>query len=135
MAEANATETQQNIQRTADYTETYANNVHYESSVWDLKVLLGRLDQSSGLSITKQFLGVSIPWMQVKLMIHHLQVNLTIHEAYNGPVAIRNDLLPKLPQVTDEQLKDPLFKATVEKIAELHNKFLSSLQHGQATER
>src|SRR5262245_15027909 len=108
MAEQNAA-SPRNIERTPDYTETYANNIHFESSIWDLKILLGRLDQSHGRNLTKQFLGVSVPWQQVKLMIHFLQINLAIHESYNGPVRLREDVLPKLPHFTEDQLKNPQF--------------------------
>jgi len=131
----NATATPRTIQRTDDYHEVYANSIHLESSFWDLKLLLGRLDQSGEVAVTRQFLGVSLPWAQVKLLAHHLHVNIAIHEIYNGPITLRNDILPQIPQGTEDQMKDPLFKAAVEKITELHKQLLMSFQNVEAPKR
>ena len=54
--------------QTEDFRNTYANNVLFETSVWDLKMIFGQLDQRLGQNAVVQHTAVAVPWPQVKIM-------------------------------------------------------------------
>jgi hypothetical protein len=51
-----------------EMVDAYANNVYYEASAWDLKLIFGQLDQQNGAKIV-QHTAITVPWPLVKLMI------------------------------------------------------------------
>jgi len=89
-----------NIQREMeeDFASLYANNVVYEPSVWDLKLIFGQLDQKStggeGQATVDYHTAITLPWSVVKLMVYYLRVNLAGHEAETGPVKLPERVLP-----------------------------------------
>lgn len=114
--------------RANDFFETYANQATYESSVWDLKIIFGQLDQSSGAGRVKQTLAVTIPWTQAKLAVFSLKLLVTGMELQNGKIQIRPDLLPvEAPALTPDQENDPLARATHEAYKRLREEFLREL--------
>jgi len=78
---------QSQFERDEDFLPVYANNVLFEPSVWDLKMIFGQLDQSEGKAVVEQHTAVTIPWAQAKVLSYYLQVNLT---AYASALA-KND--------------------------------------------
>ena len=63
------------IEKDEDLLEVYANNVFFESSVWDIKMLFGTLDQSKDQQISiHQHTAISIPWLQAKVMAYFLHL-------------------------------------------------------------
>lgn len=80
-----------------DFAALYANNVQAESSVWDLKVIFGILDQSSQPPKVVQHTSINLPWAQIKLLSFYLRVNLAIHEAQNGKVLTPPSIMPPDP--------------------------------------
>jgi hypothetical protein len=91
-----------------DFTSLYANNVHFESSIWDFKMLFGQLDQSQGAdhTVIEQHTAMTVPWLQVKLMAYFLTVNLTFHQNNNGLVRVPTGVLPNRPDPTNPTLDD-----------------------------
>lgn len=81
--------------RIATFHEHYANNLKFEASVWDLKMIFGMLDQSQTPSVVHQQLSVNIPWIQAKLAMYFIYVNLVFHESANGAVKIPDAVLPR----------------------------------------
>ena len=119
------------LERTENFVSRYANNLRFESSVWDLKVIFGELDQSQGDELVHQHTLITLPWTTVKLLIYFLRVNLTLHERQNGKVKMASSVWPapldrtKIPpDVTD----DPQFKAAAEVIAKLREEFITAQQ-------
>ena len=94
--------------RSSDFSSIYANNVFFEASAWDLKIIFGELDQSSGTASIQQRAAVTIPWPQAKLMSFWLRVQVELAEAtVKAKIPIRPDLLPaELPALTAEQQSD-----------------------------
>jgi hypothetical protein len=91
-----------NIQRETeeDFASLYANNIMYEASVWDLKLIFGQLDQKliEGHGQTVDYhTAITLPWSTVKSMIYFLRVNLATHEAEAGPVKLPERVVPARP--------------------------------------
>src|SRR5689334_3796431 len=74
------------FKRSEDFVELYANNVKFESSVWDLKLVFGELDQSLGPNVVVQHTAITIPWPQIKLLLFGLNISLTEHEGRAGRI-------------------------------------------------
>lgn len=85
--------------RAQDFFEIYANNVNFESSVWDLKLILAVLDQDPNSPPFKQLGSVHVPWMQAKIMAYYLLMNIVFHEASNGPIDVVRSVAP--PNIED----------------------------------
>ncbi len=86
---------------------TYANNSRFETSVWDLKILFGQLEQHRGSAVIDWHTGVTIPWMQAKVFLYYMWVNLMFHEmGQTGPITVHSNVRPPLPPPpTDEEKK------------------------------
>lgn len=121
MAEETQPTSQITYQRADNFTDQYANNVYFETSLWDLKLIFGQLDQGLGQNFVVQHGSVTLPWAQVKVLSYFLQVNLTAHEIRNGRVVLPPGLIPAIPkQVAKEFAND-------QKAVEIH-KVVSGMQ-------
>jgi hypothetical protein len=95
-------------QRNEDFTTLYANNVLFEPSVWDLKLIFGELDQSTVPNVIAQHTAVSISWLQAKLMSYFLQGQIAAYEADNGTIRVPPAVIPprpnpEMPEVTGNE--------------------------------
>jgi hypothetical protein len=115
-------------QRAANFTTAYANNVYFESSAWDLKIVFGQLEQPPGQPVVvTQHTAVTIPWAQAKLALYYLRIHVEGSELQNGKISIRSNLLPaEPPPLTPEQEKDPLAKQLYELVRKRRAEFLES---------
>jgi hypothetical protein len=109
--------------------EAYANNIYYESSSWDLKLIFGQLDQSEGKVRVVQHSAITVPWAQAKLMVYWLKGQLEAHELVNGKVHIPPPVIPPpLPPLTEEIKKsDPNAEAVYAIFNRLRDEFISNL--------
>lgn len=82
------------FERSNDFSPVYANNARFEATVWDLKLIFGEVDLSSGNEVVIQHTAITVPWSLVKLLIFFLQGNLILHEAQNGKVRVPPNQLP-----------------------------------------
>jgi hypothetical protein len=82
------------IVRTNDFVDRYANNVSLESSVWDLKILFGTLDQTTSPDSVRHHTAMHITWAQAKLMMFFLQATIMFHEAASGKIKIPEGAMP-----------------------------------------
>src|SRR5258708_3692666 len=64
----------------------YANNARFESSVWDFKIFFGQLQKDAGN--VDWHTVVTIPWLQAKLLLYFLRINVAFHEIDNGQLRI-----------------------------------------------
>ena len=82
-----------------DVAPVYANNVRFEMSAWDLRMLFGQLlpqaSRSSDGNIVDWHTDVTIPWAQARLMHLFLGINLALYEAENGPIKVPRGILPQ----------------------------------------
>jgi hypothetical protein len=85
-----------------DFRSVYANNVFFEGSLWDMKMLLGQLDQQIGPNAVVQHTAITLPWAQVKLMRYFLGLHLLSHEMRFGRVQIPTNMVPPIPEELPE---------------------------------
>lgn len=119
--------TQVEFKHTEDFSSLYANSVRLESSVWDLKLIFGELDQSAGKEVVMQHTAISLPWVQVKLMIHLLQVNLAGHELENGKVHVPLRVVQPELQLPPELENNDQAKALRDLANKMRAEFISNL--------
>lgn len=78
-----------------DVVPVYANNVKFEMSAWDLRILFGQLMSSTeGKGNVDWHTDVTLPWAQAKLMHLYLGMNLMLYERENGRISIPAAVLP-----------------------------------------
>jgi hypothetical protein len=107
-----------------DFTALYANSIIAESSVWDLKVIFGILDQSTQPHKVVQHTSINLPWAQIKLLSYLIPINLIIHESQNGKVPIPENIMPPNPE--DLELTG-ISDEVREKLIKLYKEFRSAL--------
>jgi hypothetical protein len=90
--------------RADDFSAQYANNVFYETSLWDMKLIFGQLDQTLGPNVVVQHGSITMPWPQVKMMLYFLRANLAAHEARNGRVGLQPTLISLVPDKVPKEL-------------------------------
>jgi hypothetical protein len=116
--------------RTQDFVNRYANNVQFEASAWDLRLIFGQLDQS--LSVEKDYIdqhtAMAIPWSHVKLMAYLLRVHVIMHEAKVGRVHVPGGLIYRMtddiPPEFKEQFKEDI-EAVWNDLRELYEDFVN----------
>ena len=125
-----------NFEFIEDLHEEYANNVFYESSTWDLKLLFGQLDQSGQLSNSEPKIKtvihstVTVPWTQAKLMFYWLKGHIEAHEMVNGEIHMPSSLIPpELPPLSEELKKsDPNAERVYALFDRIRKEFIESLK-------
>jgi hypothetical protein len=85
------------FERDEDFESVYANNINFEASVWDLKLIFGLLDQSNNKQTVRQHTAISIPWVQAKLLLYFLEVNIGAYEADYGVIRVPAAVTPPVP--------------------------------------
>jgi hypothetical protein len=112
--------------------EAYANNVLYESSVWDLKFVFGQLDQSAGTAPAKvtAHSAITVPWAQAKLIAYWLRVQIEVQEMTIGKIKIPAAVIPPPPPPLTDELKrsDPNAEKVYALIGKLRDEFVASLE-------
>ena len=80
-----------------EFQDFFANNTLLHSSLWDLRILFGQVDQTleGGAAVYKA--SVSIPWPQVKVFVYFLRLHLSGYEARNGRIRIPPGIIPEWP--------------------------------------
>ena len=111
------------IERAEDFVAYYANNASVETSVWDLRILFGQLDQAVGKVF--QELSVNMPWNLAKLLLFHLQVQVAAFEIQHGKMKIAAEIIPPpFPPPPDELKDNPVFQKVFEAINKIHADFV-----------
>jgi hypothetical protein len=111
--------------RAENYAEVYANNVRFESSVWDLKAVFGTLDQGTPDSAmypatVKFHTAVTTPWAQVKLALYSLYLNVMFHENAEGTVSVSKIVVPPpVAELVPEMANTEAGRAMIERDAKL----------------
>lgn len=108
--------------RGPDYVERYANNIRFEASAWDLRVLFGLLDQSESPLMIHQHTAMNISWQHAKVAAYFLMVNIAIQEARNGNIEIPASVMPDPLDSYFEDLKeDDKAKAMLERVRRIRS--------------
>jgi hypothetical protein len=100
----------------------YADNAFFETSVWDLKVIFGQLEQHTGKVNIDWHTAVTMPWLQAKLLSYYLRVNLAAYELAHGNIKVPSNVQPPTPEPPQEEpvASDPTASALYEAAKRLH---------------
>jgi hypothetical protein len=109
--------------RDEDFVSLYSNNVQLEQSAWDLKLIFGQLDQSSGKAVVEQHTAMTIPWAQVKLLAYFLELQVGSYEAEYGTIRIHPSIRPPLPDASQVDPQNTLAQALVNHFVHRHRWF------------
>jgi hypothetical protein len=116
------------FQRVEGFVSKYANNVRYESTVHDLKLIFGESDQAAGPEVVRQHTAITIPWTAAKLARYYLDVNLLFHEVYVSKIEVASNQIP-LPfsEPSPEMIAtDPLALKAYTLASKLRDEFIGS---------
>jgi len=103
--------------RVPSFFESYANNVNFESNVWDLNVIFSLLDQAPSAPPFKQIGSVHIPWAQAKIMAYYLLMNIAFHETEQGKINVPAKVAPPpIDGLLKDLPNDEKAKALVERV-------------------
>lgn len=102
------------------YFELYANNVFFETNVWDLNLIFGLLDQDQNMPPFKRLGAVHVPWQQAKIVAYYLMINIAWHERTYGPINVPESVRPALFEDFAKTLPDnETTKALIKRAQEL----------------
>ena len=119
----------QNAERSPHCVALYANTVGFENSFWDLRLLLGQLDQSSGSARNVVHATLNVPWAQAKLMAYFVQANVLLYESDHGPIELRRDTLPPDPtSLVNLSELPPNVRKTIEKLKAQYDAFMAGVK-------
>jgi hypothetical protein len=108
-----------------DFESLYANNVQFESSVWDLKLLFGQLDQAKSGVEVEQHTAITLPWYQAKIAAYYFLVNVIINQEEQGRIALPARVVPPRPNPNAPEVSTSA-KIAVEYLAWVHDQFFGS---------
>jgi hypothetical protein len=92
-----------------------------EASAWDLKLIFGQLDQARTPNVVTQHTAMALSWLQVKLLIYYLQLDLAVYESQYGKIVIPAAILPPPPgPLPPEMENDPVARASTERAREIY---------------
>jgi hypothetical protein len=109
--------------RSDDFVGVYANNTLLESSVWDLKIAFGQLDQRRdvlGDPGVEWLTSVTVPWPQAKIFAYYLLLSIAEYEARNGFIRVPDAVRP--PRLEPTPTDDPRVASFNELAEELQSR-------------
>jgi hypothetical protein len=77
----------------------YANNVFFEATVWDIKLIFG--EWSSRVNLVDWHTSITVPWAQAKLIQYYLAINVEAHERMQGKIPFPASMIPPEPPPPD----------------------------------
>jgi len=101
---------------------TYANNVVFQQTAWDLTLVFGKLDPTAGPNTVTQDSSVTLSWGQVKTLLYFIQFNLIDHEIVHGRVLVPKGVITDPNSIDVNNFNEPAKKA-VEAIKEMFKRF------------
>ena len=119
-----AQEPQLRSERSEDFASAYANNVYFEPSVWDLKLIFGELDGASNTN--QQHTAVTMSWVVAKLLAHHLNVQIATHEIAQEKIVIPRDVWPaEIAPPPEQFVDDPKFQKLYKTMIAFRDEFIA----------
>jgi hypothetical protein len=108
------------FRRSQDFESVYANNVQFESTVFDLSVLFGSIEREAGKLFIEQHTSVTMAWPEAKLAAIFLAINVANHEKAYGTIKIPKEVIPSFLKPEDAELSlEDIFRAVVGRYDEI----------------
>jgi len=99
------------FQQSADFASSYANNVFFSTSIFDIKMIFGDIIQYPNVqAFVEQHTAVTLSWREAKIAALFLAMNVTMHENQFGTLDIPDGILPPGFQRSAAEGKLPLMK-------------------------
>jgi hypothetical protein len=77
------------LEKSADYRESYANSVQVRVTLWDFFLSFGMVNQTAADHVTIQnFQGIYVSPQQAKALLNVLQQNVTQYESAFGEIKL-----------------------------------------------
>ena len=116
---------QSDVSASDEINAEYANNVFFDATVWDLKLIFG--EWSSRVNVVDWHTSVTIPWAQAKLMQYYLALNVEAHERLQGKIQLPVSVLPPEAPPPDPDDTTGGAKDFYDMVVRHRQKFLDSL--------
>src|SRR6202167_4420275 len=114
------------IKRHENYENWYSNNLQYQQTEWDLKLIFGQLDWSVDHYVVEQHTAITVSWLQAKLIHYFLSVQLGLYEMSHGKIPLPAGAIPPEPLApTEEQAKEPFVTEMYEYMKKRREEFLA----------
>src|ERR1019366_2710071 len=120
-------EPSEGIIRNEDYVTLYSNNIQFQPFEWDLRMTFGELDVRKGKVIIEQHTAISVTWLQAKLMLYLLGLQVAFHEMSHERIRIPKSIFPPEPTPPSGDLaNDPIALKVYEHIKTEREKLLAA---------
>ncbi len=114
------------IRRHDNFENWYANNVQFQQTEWDLKMMFGQLDWITDHYVVEQHTSITMAWLQAKMMLYFLSIQVGAYEMSHGKIPIPPGAVPPQPQPpTAEQATDPFSHKLYEYIKKKREEFMT----------
>lgn len=117
------------MRRDDEFVSLYANNIRYENSVFDLRLVFGELDQSDPEGpCVSQHTAITISWIEAKLMVYFLRLNIASYELQNGKINIPASQIPPLFEPpTGELANNEHAQAIYKAFSKIHQELVAEM--------
>jgi hypothetical protein len=114
-----------NVSATEDLNVEYANNVFFEATIWDIKLIFG--EWSSRSNLVDWHTSITLPWAQAKLIQYYLAINVEAHERMQGKITMPSAAIPPEPPPPDPSDITGAAKDFYDMVVRHRQKFIDSL--------
>ena len=114
------------VERVDGFISIYTNNIQVHQSFFDVKLICGDFEQlGPSQGVIKQHSSVIMSWLQAKLLLYYLRVNMTAFESQYGKIDVPNELLPvPIVPLPKNQENDPKARAIWQQLHALREEFV-----------
>jgi hypothetical protein len=105
-----------------DFADVYANQFHFDINTWDVRILLGQVNNYPGKPKIEWHTGLTMPWGSAKLFHYLLGINIAIYETNQGKIETRPGSMPPPvvpPSGDDDTEQNRAFYARALRLREL----------------
>ena len=116
------------FEKADNFKDSYANNVLLQSSLWDIRLIFGNLDQQISMNTVVQYESVTLPWAQAKVLHYFLGMHLASHEINNGRIQIPPGIIGPIsehPPAEVVKLAPPKMEEVHEALKKIYQDFIS----------
>jgi hypothetical protein len=114
------------IRRHENFENWYTNNVQFQQTEWDVKMVFGQLDWVENHYVVEQHTSMTMSWLQAKMLLYFLGVQVGAYELSHGKIPIPPGTIPPDPEPpTPEQATDPSSYKFYEYIKQKRQEFMA----------
>jgi hypothetical protein len=116
------------FKRHENFENWYANNVQYFPTEWDLKLVFGQVDWEQGKMLVEQHTGMTVDWLQAKMMLYFLTLQVGVYEMQYGELQVPASVVPPepLPPSTEDLKSYPAGNRVFEFIKKIREQMFGS---------